>query len=321
MVYETFLTTLTRKLQEQLGEDYQLTLHALQKNNGITMDGLSILAPGEAAAPTVYLNPYYQQYQHGGMKLDEIVADILTMIRSTPVPSCPTAEEMQHFDLLQSKIMFRLIHAASNQALLVDVPHIVCLDLAIVFYLFLGRSESGQMTAMIHNEHQRHWGVSEQELWKLALQNTQKEFPAEIHDMSDMMKEIAKKNLGDLYDEAFLDELLTEDEAIIPLYVLTNQIGVNGACCMLYPDTLKNFADFLNQDLVVLPSSLHEVLITPDTTETSYEELSSLVTSINQQDVPMEDQLSNQVYLYTRSDHQLHLVTKAARTVGAASLN
>ena len=65
MVYETFLETVTNKLQEALGDSYQFTLRPLPKNNGVTLDGLTIQSPGCSVAPTIYLNPYYEQYRHG----------------------------------------------------------------------------------------------------------------------------------------------------------------------------------------------------------------------------------------------------------------
>lgn len=307
MVYEVFLATITQELQARLGDDYKLTIQPLQKNNGIMLDGLSILAPGATAAPTVYMNPYYAQYQHG-MSVEEIINDIIHLVQTTPVPTYPTTEEMNHFELLKSKVMFKIIHASSNESLLSDVPHIAYLDLAIVFYLYLERNSYGQMTALIHNSHQKRWNVSELDLWQLALENTQREFPAEIRNLSDLMKEIIHEKMGSDCSSDLIDELLLDCEVVNPLYVMTNPYGVNGAACLLYPNVLKNFADFLDQDFVILPSSIHEVIITPDTTETSYEELSALVSSINYQEVPLEDQLSNQVYLYTRKDHQLHMV-------------
>ena len=39
MVYETFLQTITGRLQADLGEEYQFTLRPLPKNNGVTLDG------------------------------------------------------------------------------------------------------------------------------------------------------------------------------------------------------------------------------------------------------------------------------------------
>lgn len=320
MVYETFLTTVTSHLQEALGRDYHLSIRPLPKNNGVILDGLTILGPGMDMAPTIYLNPYYEQFCQG-MKLPEIISDILKLYRSTPAPDCLTEADLSQFATLRSRIMFRVVHTASNQTLLEDVPNLPFLDLSIVFYLFLERNDSGQMTALIHYDHMKRWNVTEKELWKLALVNTPREYPAQIQSMSDMIKEIARDNLGDGCDEDLIDALLEDEEGVSPLYVLSNVNGLYGAGCIIYKDVLKNFADSLNRDLIILPSSIHEVLITPDEAGASYDDLSFMVTCINRQEVPMEDQLSNQVYLYTRADDQLRIVSHAAKTVGAASLN
>ena len=123
MVYETFLETVTNKLQEALGDSYQFTLRPLPKNNGVTLDGLTIQSPGCSVAPTIYLNPYYEQYRHG-TDISEIVHDILRLYRATPSPSALRADSLERFSDLRSRIMFRMIHTASNQVLLKDVPHL-----------------------------------------------------------------------------------------------------------------------------------------------------------------------------------------------------
>ena len=122
MIYETFLETVTNKLQEALGDSYQFTLRPLPKNNGVTLDGLTIQSPGCSVAPTIYLNPYYEQYRHG-TDISEIVHDILRLYRATPSPSALQADSLEHFSDLRSRIMFRMIHTASNQVLLKDLPH------------------------------------------------------------------------------------------------------------------------------------------------------------------------------------------------------
>ena len=53
MIYEAFLETVTNKLQEALGDAYQFTLRPLPKNNGVTLDGLTIQSPGSPVAPTI----------------------------------------------------------------------------------------------------------------------------------------------------------------------------------------------------------------------------------------------------------------------------
>ena len=61
--------------------------------------------------------------------------------------------------------------------------------------------------------------------------------------------------------------------------------------------------------MIILPSSIHEVLLLPDDGDISYAEMSRLVTHINRSEVPKEDSLSNQVYLYSRIHQTLTLAS------------
>ena len=102
MVYETFLETVTSQLQEALGDSYQFMLRPLPKNNGVTLDGLTIQSPDSSIAPTIYLNPYYEQYQRG-TDIHEIVHDILRLYRATPTPSFLQTDALDHFSKLRSR--------------------------------------------------------------------------------------------------------------------------------------------------------------------------------------------------------------------------
>ncbi len=319
MIYETFLETVTSQLQEALGESYQFTLRPLPKNNGVTLDGLTIQSPGCSVAPTIYLNPYYERHQNG-TDIKEIVQEILKLYRSTPSPSFLRSDALEHYSKLRSRIMFRLIHTASNQVLLKDLPHLPYLDLSIVFFVSLERNDAGQMSALIHREHMKRWHVTVQDLWKAASRNTPREYPAEITNMSELLHALARTRHGNSYHSDLIDELM-ETEDTTPLYVLTNNNGLYGASCMAYQNVLKDFADRIESDLILLPSSIHEILLTPNLPESSYEELSSMVTSINRQEVSPEEQLSNQVYLFSRKDNQIKIVSHAPELVGTACLS
>lgn len=318
MEYNTFLESIQAALTTRITGDCQITVRTIPKNNGQMMDGISIQCPGEPIAPTIYLNSYYEQYRQG-KKIEDIVTDILSLLKNNPAPLCIRPEQFSRFSCVKDRIMFKIIHAASNELLLKELPHIRILDLAAVFYLCLDRHPEGQMTALIHKEHQQLWAVTEQELMELARVNTPAAFPAEIKSMASVLKEIASQHLGDEYDEAMMDLLLHEEDHPMPLYVLTNQTGLNGACCMLYPDVLEQFAAQVNNSLIILPSSIHEVLITPDLPETSYDDFGEMVTFINQREVSPEDQLSNQVYRYNQDTRQLEIVTSSAALVGLFS--
>lgn len=84
------------------------------------------------------------------------------------------------------------------------------------------------------------------------------------------------------------------------LHVLTNRRGIYGASCMLYRDIIKDFADQEGADVIILPSSIHEVLLFPDHLMFDHAFLCRTVQEINREDVPKEDVLSDRIYIFSR---------------------
>lgn len=87
--------------------------------------------------------------------------------------------------------------------------------------------------------------------------------------------------------------------------MLTNQKGLAGDGCILYPGILKDFADRTNNDVVILPSSIHEVLLLDLSEPVHFSELNKMIQMINRAEVPREDRLSNHVYLYSRTSDRI----------------
>ncbi|MCI9047150.1 MAG: hypothetical protein HFG71_07730 [Hungatella sp.] len=298
MVYETFQTKIANTLQSHLGADYQLIFQKVPKNNGILLDGLCIIQKDRKASPTIYLNNYYDRYQEG-IPFHSIIKEILQIYQDNSSVTNLDFSILNDFSRLKEKVVYKLIHTASNKRLLADMPSVPFLDLSIVFYLFLEKNESGQMTALIHNDHMKAWDTSKDELYRLAVTNTPALLPARLSTMAEVLKTIAREHLGSDYREEFLDSLLSPC-AFSPLYVLSNSSGISGAGAVLYPHLLKNFAETMKSDLVILPSSVHEVLLIPNDEHVSFDDLADTVSHINRAEVPVEDRLSDQIYLYSR---------------------
>lgn len=226
----------------------------------------------------------------------------------TILPSGPKAEE--HF---RRSIIFRLIPTESNEELLKDVPSLPFLDLSLVFYLFLAEQKQGHLAALIHNHHMKSWNLNSKQLYKLASENTPRLLPPKLQLMGDLIQETYCSDSGSPF-EPFPDLLaemgcqtIKEKSEMLPLYVLTNRTGACGACVCLYPHVLKNFANLLNKDLLILPSSIHEVLILPDDNAFTVSELSQMVFEINRAEVPVNERLSDHVYFYSRKEDQILL--------------
>ena len=74
---------------------------------------------------------------------------------------------------------------------------------------------------------------------------------------------------------------------------------------MLYPGVLKAFAEKLEQDFYVLPSSVHETILVPAGKGTDKDTLREIVTDINRTQVAEDEVLADSVYYYSRSKDQL----------------
>lgn len=203
----------------------------------------------------------------------------------------------------------RLINRELNREILEETPHIPFLDMEIVFMIGLGQNGKGQMSASVYNGMMQEWGESSQGLLSQAQKNMPLLSPVILKSMEDVMKDIAKRNMGEDYDEEMALRLLGGDkeEKVISMYVLTNQWGIYGATAMLYPDVLRNFAESQRTDVVILPSSVHEAILVPVKEPLDFEWLRCMVKTVNQSEVPPEDQLSNQVYIYRRKEDRVEI--------------
>ena len=61
MNYSEFLSAVRNNMEDRYKNGASVLIHPVLKNNGLRLDGLLILQPGENISPTIYLNPYYDR--------------------------------------------------------------------------------------------------------------------------------------------------------------------------------------------------------------------------------------------------------------------
>lgn len=297
MLYETFLQTVKQQMQQRLGDQCQLTIRSVPKNNGLVLDGLSFCTGQSRVSPTIYLEPFYQKYR-SGIPMEQILAEITGLYARSGLSTSFDPSQLEQPAYVRPRIAYRLVHASSNAGQLAQMPYRLLMDLAKVYYLYLGEEDGNQMTVPVSRQHLRLWNIDEAELERLADENTPRLFPAHICSILDILS-----------DSTPTDAHPGEPA---PFYVLTNQAGLGGAACMLYDGILKDFGERMGSDLLILPSSVHEVLLLPFNNDGQIEELCRMVSEINSQEVPGDERLSNQVYRFTRDSGLLSLVSRSA---------
>ena len=308
-MFKKLITEEVLKIKE---DTLEVILREMTKNNGTVHSALEFRQPGEVVSVLVYLAPYFEDY-NAGFSLEELAQEIYSSYQENKKNGWifPSGIWCNDYETVPDKVIYKLINYEQNKKLLEEIPHIRLCDLAIIFCLLVEQSGDYLATAVIYNEHMERWGMDTQMLMELAKKNTKRLLPAKIRNMSEVMQEIAKDYLGNDTEKTALDEMLSMPGEI-PLYVLSNHINTNGAIAMLYEGILKDFAAVLEYDLIILPSSVHEVLLVPYEEDLCMEELKEMVRHINRTEVAKEEVLSDNVYCYSRKTDKISIAGRAA---------
>lgn len=88
--------------------------------------------------------------------------------------------------------------------------------------------------------------------------------------------------------------------------VVTNTSAAYGAELIIREETWQEIADrFGKKDWYILPSSIHEVIITPKNFGPSAKDFMDMVRTINATEVAPKDRLSDEVYLYDSNANEI----------------
>ena len=295
MTYQKFEKEIVDTINKNLPKGHQTLIKPVDKNNGVVLHGLIINNGLCNISPTIYLDYYYDEYKKG-FDIDYLAKQIITQYQRFALEEDFDITVFTDYEKCKPNISYKLINYEKNKELLKDVPHIIYLDLAIVFYCLLNTSPSEASSILIRNSHMKHWGVTCDDLFDVASNNTPKLLESDIKNLTDIVKELIEDNPSIDLDS---DNMLDTDSS---MYVLTNKIKLYGACCILYKNLLEEFASKVGSDLYIIPSSVHEVLLLPNNIEYDRDYLTDLVKEVNSGELSTEDILSDHVYYYSRKD-------------------
>ena len=292
MNYQQFILAVKDKVIAALGDGMRLQIHTALKNNGVERVGLTIIDERINVSPTIYLEEYYKQFQNG-FEVDEIVQSLLNVYHEVKFEHTWDVQTVKDYESMRSKIVYKLIHAAKNEALLQNMPHIAYLGFAIVFYILFEVDDSGTATIPITNELLELWDVPLDSVQQNAFCNAPILLPAYFKPMQIVIDELMGTNYS---EQESIEDLM---------YVLTNSLRSFGAACILYDGILEKMYEEIGENYYLLPSSIHEMIIVPECNSPSREHLNEMIAEVNQTQVDEEEFLSNCVYYYNGSTKTL----------------
>lgn len=292
MDYAQFVLAIKEKMELLLNEGMSLSIHTTLKNNDRKRVGITFCDEKLNISPTIYLEEYYMQYQNG-FTLDEVIECIWQIYENVKDETPCNVESIKDFKKIRSKINCKLICAEKNAEYLENMPHISFLDFAVTYYILFEFHEKGLSTIPITKELQTYWNVSVQDLHKIAIENGPDILPATFKPMNMVIEEL----LGHACDDMSMQEDI--------MFVLTNDLRNYGASCLLYPGILEQIAGQLGENFYLLPSSIHEWIIVPESHCPGEEILLDMVTEMNATQMDPEEILLDKIYYY---DSQARLI-------------
>lgn len=261
-------------VEKKLSAGHQVEIRNISKNNGMTLTGLIIRNDKTNLAPTVYLEYYYERYKRG-VDLSGICDAIIDKYKEFSVNNNFDVNLFTKWEFVKEKICYKLINFKQNRELLADIPHLLYLDLAVVFYcpVKVPGVEDGFSTILIKNNHLKNWNKKMEDLFEVASENTPRLLELKTRSLADVIRE----QVLDAYPDISDDELDAICEANKNMTILSDKKGVFGASAILYKDALKNISEEIGSNLLIIPSSVHEVLIMPLTPELDSEYMNGMV--------------------------------------------
>lgn len=297
MKLKEYAEKLLEAMSKQAAGDEEVKLSTVLMTNDIESTGLLMRKKGQHIGIRFNVEDYYQNYlDHCGKEdFSDTARQLIEKFREEVQDLDGVGEEVSmdipDFARVKNRIYLKLINTERNSRLLKTAPHVPYLDLSAVFYIYhpIG-------SILIQEEIMSMWDTTPDELYEIALGNMVKQQPAKFFSVREYLEG---------HEDFPQKEMIYGRELNTSLYVLTNALDWNGASTILYPNVLETYANQYDCDWLVIPSSVHEVLLSPYSSESEIKNVCEVLTEVNALLLEPDEFLSDHLYLYKRDKKKL----------------
>ena len=253
------------------------------KNNGVKKHAIIIRDKNSTITPTIYVDDMFTE-----LSVEDAARCVQEIYEKSNKSFSFDFTQLYDFRAIKEKLRCKLISSEFNRETLKGIPHIdVTEKLCAAFYLCLDDAVDGRASIGVTNALSGKWGKTEKELFQVAIKNTQRDDPLEFMSMEDILD----LPIGGLGDSG--------------MYVLSTHSRLFGASALLYDagKCLDHIMDRLHcKSLLILPSSVHEVIVLNGDKGFDVAEIKQMVMEINRTSVERNEWLSNDVFTYDKEN-------------------
>lgn len=242
--------------------------------NGVVMEGVSIRT-NKKISPIIYTSDMISYAKVNNLPVTWVIDEILDIYNAH------IDFDFDHELFFNRNFLSQNVYVGFQKTSTEDILRRESEFAGIEMYLYIKGSE---WTVKANKVILEQANITEDILWVCAINNTVKE----------SQMESIWKTVCELQNIPYREEM--EEDCTI--YILTNKDKFRGASAILNKQLLVEFADkYHASKLVVIPSSIHEMIIMPYTNELSIDDLKSLVANVNLTAVDPTERLTDEVYI------------------------
>ncbi len=272
------------------------------KNNENKKTGITIRFDGDQAAPTLYLDSAIDRIKRG-----DSIKDIAKEILDTAIKVRDNGQELAKLDInaetAKERVFLKVVNKETNPEMLAKCPHIdIGEDLMAVPYWKV-KAGNGEVASFLVNREimANSLQMTDSELLSIGRANTVKS-GFEIKGMSETLREM----MGDDIPIELIADMTPPGPEM--MYVVSNPEKVYGATALIDQSTMLGISEKIGESCYfVITSSVHELLIVPESLAPSPEEIQGMIKSVSESEVSIQDWLSDNAYRYDGNSMKLSI--------------
>ncbi len=302
---QRYLDEVIENIQENVIGDFEVSSTKSKKNNGLELSGVIIRDNSNfnKIEAVFYVDEYFENSYTAKETARLILAKYIEM-KEVGEPSFDV-KDITNFDIVKGRLKAKVINASLNEKYLVDKPHIKCADDLVVTFI-IDVNNDGTATIPVTKQLMEIWGIeSEKDLYAVTCDNHSRAelvtmAEAIIDSISEIELEAMKIQSGNenLSTEEFKRFLIESQYGMPEMYVWKDG-NMFGASAILYQDNIDALLERIKGRCVVLPSSIHKLIVIKYDDSYSIEELKDMIGSVNEQELRPEEVLSDHPYIIT----------------------
>ena len=293
-------------LPENLKKDLTIEDSRVVKMNDQILYGLTMRRGNEENAPNIYLNDIYERYMNGESAkalMTETVHEYLDFL-TVPPPDI-TFKDLS-FDKIKDDLTIKMVEIRRNHEYLSEMPYVKMGNgFAIVCDIEINDGNGGQLRTTVTRDMMKEMNYDMGELFSTAIESAQVKDPAVMQSIRSQLLFDDEPNLLEGHD------VISEEEKD-NMYVISNKECLYGAVALYYPGIQEKVAECFGENYYVLPSSVNELLLIPESRAPEAREIAWMVYEANHELLQPHEILSDNIMYYDRDSKRLETIKSEA---------